>query len=141
MIENSETVLILHHNQLKQGIEVIKDYDEIPLIDCYPDELMQVWTNLISNSIHAMDYHGNLTITVRNLGKKVKVSIADIGHGIPDEIKERIFEPFFTTKKSGEGTGIGLDIVKRILDKHNATLELESKTGVGTSFHITLPVN
>ncbi|WP_167608662.1 PAS domain-containing sensor histidine kinase [Maribellus sediminis] len=141
LIENIETVLILHHNQLKQGIEVIKDYEEVPLINCYPDELMQVWTNLISNSIHAMDYHGDLTITVRNLGKKVKVSISDIGHGIPDEIKQRIFEPFFTTKKSGEGTGIGLDIVKRILDKHNATMELESEIGVGTSFHITLPVN
>jgi len=141
LIENIETVLVLHHNQLKQSIEIVKDYDEVPLISCYPDELIQVWTNLISNSIHAMNQAGSLTISVKNLGEQIKVSIKDTGYGIPEEIKEKIFEPFFTTKSSGEGTGIGLDIVKKILDKHNAKLELESQVGIGTTFHVTLPVN
>ena len=141
LIENIETVLVLHHNQLKQGIEVIKDFDEAPLIYCYPDELIQVWTNLISNSIHAMNYAGQIKISIKNLGSNVKVSIQDNGHGIPEEIRDKVFEPFFTTKSSGEGTGIGMDIVKRILEKHHAKIDMESETGVGTTFHITLPVN
>lgn len=139
--DNIETVLILLHNKLKQGIEVIKDYDEIPLVDCFADELVQVWTNLITNSIQAMDNQGTLTIAIRNLGERIKVSISDTGSGIPDEIKEKIFEPFFTTKKAGEGTGIGLDLVVKIIEKHHATLDLESKVGEGTTFTITLPVN
>ena len=141
LIENIETVSVLQHNQLKQGIEVIKDFDEIPVINCYPDELVQVWINLISNAIQAMNNSGRLIIKIKNLESEVKVSITDNGHGIPKEIHEKIFEPFFTTKKSGEGTGIGLDIVKRIIEKHNAKMELESETGVGTTFHITLPLN
>jgi len=141
LIENIETVLVLYHNQLKQSIEIIRDFDDVPLISCYPDELIQVWTNLISNAIHAMNQAGTLTLSVRNLGTHVKVSVKDTGDGIPEEIKEKIFEPFFTTKKSGEGTGIGLDIVRKILVKHNAKVDLESQTGVGTTFHVTLPVN
>ncbi|MCE4565285.1 PAS domain S-box protein [Maribellus sp. CM-23] len=141
LIENIETVLILHHNQLKQSIEVIKDYEAVPMIACYPDELIQVWTNLVSNALHAMNYAGTLKISIKNQHTHIRVSIKDSGHGIPEELKEKIFLPFFTTKKSGEGTGIGLDIVKRILDKHQAKLELESETGVGTTFHVLLPVN
>jgi signal transduction histidine kinase len=141
LIENIETVLILQHNQLKQGIEVIRDFDEIPLINCYPDELVQVWINLISNAIQAMNYSGVLTISIKNKGDKVVVKIKDTGHGIPEEIKDKIFEPFFTTKRAGEGTGIGLDIVQRIIEKHDGTIELKSQMGRGTSFIITLPVN
>lgn len=141
LVENIETVLILHHNQLKQAIEVVKDYEAVPMIACYPDELIQVWTNLVSNAIHAMNYAGTLKISIKNQHTHINVSIQDSGHGIPEDLKDKIFQPFFTTKKSGEGTGIGLDIVKRILDKHQAKLELESKTGVGTTFHVLLPVN
>ncbi len=141
LIENIETVLVLQHNQLKQGIEVIRNFDNTPLINCYPDELIQVWINLISNAIHAMNNKGILTITIKNLGSSVKVSIADTGHGIPAEIRNKIFEPFYTTKKSGEGTGIGLDIVQRIIEKHNAGIELQSEVGVGTTFNITLPID
>lgn len=141
LVDNIETVLILLHNRLKQGIEVIKDYDEIPLINCYADELVQVWTNLIANSIQAMENEGTLTITIKNLGERIKVGITDTGAGIPDDIKEKIFEPFFTTKKAGEGTGIGLDLVAKIIEKHNASLDLESKVGIGTTFTTTLPVN
>jgi len=141
LVENIETVLTLHHNQLKQAIEVVKDFEDVPMVNCFPDELIQVWSNLISNAIHAMNYAGRLEIIIRNLGAKVRVSIKDNGHGIPEEIREKIFEPFFTTKRSGEGTGIGMDIVKKILDKHEATIELESEVGVGTVFHVTIPFN
>ena len=141
LIDNIETVLTLQYNQLKQGIEVIRDFDEIPLIDCHPDELVQVWTNLISNAIQAMNNKGVLTISVKNMGENVKISLKDTGNGIPNEIRDKIFEPFFTTKKAGEGTGIGLDLVRRIIDKHGATLNLKSEIGVGTTFIITLPIN
>ena len=140
LIENIEIVLTLQHNLLKQGVEVIKDFDEIPLINCYPDELVQIWINLISNAIQAMNNKGVLTLSVKNLDGKVKVSIQDTGTGIPEEIRQRIFEPFFTTKKAGEGTGIGLDIVQRIIEKHDATIELKSEVGIGTTFIVILPV-
>lgn len=141
LIDNIETVLTLQHNLLKQGIEVTRQYDEVPLINCYADELIQVWSNIIMNAIHAMNNSGNIIITVKNLGEKVKVSICDDGPGIPEEIRQKIFEPFFTTKKAGEGTGIGLDLVAKIIEKHGAYLDLESELGKGTTFSITLPVN
>jgi PAS domain S-box-containing protein len=141
IIESIETVLTLLHNSLKQGVEVVKEYDKIPFVDCYADELIQVWINLISNSIHAMNNKGTITITVKNLGDRISVGITDTGSGIPDEIKSKIFEPFYTTKKAGEGTGLGLDIVQQIVEKHGAEIHLESKVGEGTTITIVLPVN
>ena len=141
LLDNIETVLTLHHNQLKQGIEVISEYEDIPLINCYPDCLIQIWTNLISNAIQAMNGKGVLTINVKNLSENVQIEVQDTGSGIEPEIREKIFEPFFTTKKAGEGTGLGLDFVQKIIKKHDAKLDLESKVGVGTKFTITLPVN
>ena len=140
IIDNIETVLTLQHNQLKQGIEVIKEYDEIPLIYCFPDELVQVWINLISNAIQAMNNSGTIHISIKNGKSSIQIIIKDDGPGIPKDIQEKIFEPFFTTKRAGEGTGIGLDIVKRIIEKHNATLKLESEIGKGTAFIVTLPI-
>lgn len=139
--ENIDMVLTLHHNRLKQGIEVIQNYDEVPLVSCYPDELVQVWTNLISNAIQAMDNHGILTIGIKNMGERVQVTVSDTGCGIPEENREKIFESFFTTKKAGEGTGIGLDLVLKIIEKHQATIDLTSEVGEGTTFIVTLPVN
>lgn len=141
LIENIEMVLTLHHNRIKQGIEVVQEYDTIPLINCYPDELVQVWTNLVSNAIQAMDNKGVLNIKIKNLTDWVEVSITDTGCGIPEENQKKIFNPFFTTKKAGEGTGIGLDLVEKIIDKHNASINLKSKIGEGTTFTVTLPVN
>jgi len=136
-----ETVLTLYHNQLKQGVEVIRNYETIPVIEGYPDDLNQVWTNLIHNSIQAMDLKGTLTITTRNEGEYVSVNIADTGCGIEPDISDKIFEPFFTTKKQGEGSGLGLDIVKRIVEKHEGTITFTSELGKGTEFIIKLPVN
>jgi signal transduction histidine kinase len=88
-----------------------------------------------------MDMKGTLTITARNEGEYVSVSIADTGCGIEPDIMDRIFEPFFTTKKQGEGSGLGLDIVKRIVEKHNGNITCTSELGQGTEFIIKLPVN
>ena len=139
LTEGIETVLVLYHNQLKQGVEVIRNYAEIPPVSCYPDELNQVWTNLIHNALQAMDNRGTLTIDVTQENQQAKISITDSGCGIPEEIKGKIFNPFFTTKPTGEGSGLGLDIVKKIIDKHAGNLTVESQPGQ-TTFNVFLPM-
>ncbi len=137
-----ETVLDLYHNQLKQGVEVIRDYEQIPAILCYPDELNQVWTNLIHNAIQAMDSQGILEIKVcsHQLEKPfVVVSIIDSGSGILPEIQSEIFKPFFTTKSSGQGSGLGLDISKKIVEKHEGKIDVQSNPG-RTIFSVWLPM-
>ncbi|HEY9851876.1 MAG TPA: AAA family ATPase [Leptolyngbyaceae cyanobacterium] len=139
LTEGIETVLTLYQNQLKHGVKVSKTYGELPLVLCYPDELNQVWTNLIHNSLQAMDYRGNLTIDVSQVEQQAKISITDTGKGIPEEIKSKIFLPFFTTKPPGEGSGLGLDIVKKIIQKHSGKIEVESIPGQ-TTFTIFIPI-
>ena len=138
-----ETVLTLYQNQLKQGIEVIRHYQPVPPIFVYPDELNQVWTNLIHNAIQAMDQKGQLEIGIdhdRDLNQII-VTIIDSGRGIPAEILPRIFEPFFTTKAAGEGSGLGLDISHKIIEKHAGTITVESQPGAHrVSCGVTHPV-
>jgi signal transduction histidine kinase len=136
-----ETVLTLYQNQFKQGIEVVKHYEEsLPSILCYPDELNQVWTNLIHNALQAMNNKGTLTINVIGQDTRVLVSIADSGKGISPDTQSKIFEPFFTTKPIGEGSGLGLYIVKKVIDKHGGAIEVESIPG-RTTFTVSLPIN
>ncbi|MGB3405361.1 MAG: response regulator [Microcoleaceae cyanobacterium] len=135
-----DTILTLYHNHLKQGVEVIQNYDpELPIIMGYPDELNQVWTNLIHNALQAMDNQGTLTIDAFQQENQVLVRITDSGVGIPPDILPRIFEPFFTTKSTGEGSGLGLDIVQKIIKKHQGKIEVESIPGK-TSFTVLLPI-
>ncbi|MEQ8758046.1 MAG: AAA family ATPase [Coleofasciculus sp. G1-WW12-02] len=133
-----ETVLTLYQNQLKHGIKVSRNYEELPPILCYADELNQVWTNLIHNALQAMDNQGTLTIDVKGQDQQIKVSITDSGKGIPPEIRSKIFQPFFTTKLAGEGSGLGLDIVKKIIEKHQGKIDVESIPGK-TTFTVSLP--
>ncbi|MBI5815379.1 MAG: GHKL domain-containing protein [Nitrospinae bacterium] len=137
--EGLETVLTLYHHNIKHGVEVVKDYRHNPLVLCHADEIHQVWTNLIHNALHAMGNKGRLEIRVAEEGETAVVTIADSGHGIPPDIMERIFEPFFTTKPKGEGSGLGLDIVKKIIDKHNGRIMAESRPG-RTVFTVVLPL-
>ncbi len=136
--EGIETVLTLYYNQLKIGVEVIRNYDELNPIMCYPDELNQVWTNLVHNALQAMEGRGTLRIDVFRKEDQAVVAVTDTGKGIPYEIKDKIFDPFFTTKPQGEGTGLGLDIVRKIIDKHNGRIEMESEPG-RTVFSVYLP--
>ena len=138
--EGIETVLILYRHQFKQGIEVIKNYSPVPIIACNPDELNQVWTNLIQNAVQAVKKKGSITIKIASENDKVKVEISDTGEGISEEIQHRIFEPFFTTKPSGKGSGLGLGIVKNIVEKHRGEITVESKPGE-TKFTVWLPIN
>jgi two-component system, NtrC family, sensor kinase len=138
--EGIENTLIIMSNQLKHDIEVIKDLKDVPKILCNPDELNQVWTNLIQNAIHAMKGKGTLSISLYEEGEYVGVEIKDSGSGIPQEIIEKIWDPFFTTKDQGQGTGLGLGIVKGIIDKHKGKTIVQSSPG-STSFKISLPIN
>lgn len=138
LAEGIETILTLYNNQIKKGVEINKNYTIQPQILCYPDELSQVWNNLIHNGLQAMDYQGMLTIDITANEEEVIVKIIDTGKGVPPEIKEKIFEPFFTTKAAGEGTGLGLDIVKKILVKHQGRICLDSQPGE-TIFSVYLP--
>ena len=137
--EGIETVLTLYQNQLKHNIKVVKHYAQLPPILCHADELNQVWTNLIHNALQAMDHTGTLTIDVSQQYNQVVISITDSGEGIASDIKDKIFEPFFTTKRAGEGSGLGLDIVKKIVEKHEGHITVESQPGK-TTFTVSIPV-
>lgn len=134
-----ENTLIMLHYRLKRGVEVLREYDRtLPRICARGSELNQVWTNLIDNAIDSMDERGELVLRTAAEFGGVLVEIRDNGPGIPREILDRIFEPFFTTKPVGEGTGLGLDTVYRIVQKHRGQVQVESKPG-RTSFQVRLP--
>ncbi|MBF2050647.1 MAG: response regulator [Elainella sp. C42_A2020_010] len=139
VVEGIETALTLHLNQIKRGVEVVKNYGDFPTILAFPDELNQVWTNLLSNALYGMDYRGILTITVTRTEDDIRVDITDTGKGIPPELQARIFDPFFTTKPKGEGSGLGLSIVKKIVERHAGRIEVESQPGQ-TTFSVFLPL-
>jgi PAS domain S-box-containing protein len=140
VVDGIETVLTIYQNQLKQGVEIIRNYPEdIPSILCYPDELNQVWTNLVHNALQAMNNKGILTIMVQLHKKHICLEVTDSGSGIPPEVLPKIFDPFFTTKPTGEGSGLGLNIVKKIIDKHDGTISVRS-VPKATTFTIYLPL-
>ena len=134
------TLLILSH-RLRDGVTVLRDYRRpIPSIDAYAGELNQVWTNLIDNAIDAMDEQGTLRIAAGADGEHVLVEITDSGAGMPAEIVGRAFDPFFTTKDVGKGTGLGLDIARRIVvDRHGGGIDIDSEPG-RTVVRVRLPL-
>ena len=138
LIDGLETVLELYHNQLKLGIEVIRNYHPLPEVKGYPDELLQVWTNLVHNAIQAMGGKGTLTLISTVDTEQAVIQISDTGSGITPELKNRIFEPFFTTKPQGEGSGLGLHIAQKIIQKHKGIIEVISQPK-GTTFIVKIP--
>lgn len=136
------TLTILNHKLKKNKIELIEELDpELPTIKASPGELNQVWTNVIDNALDAMEEKGGtLHISTKKEGSNINVKIADSGPGIPQEIQDRIFEPFFTTKKVGKGTGMGLELVQRIVTHHEGTITLTSEPG-NTNFEFCFPIN
>jgi len=134
------TLTILSH-RLKAGISVVRDYDRnLPLVCAYGGELNQVWTNLMDNAIDAMQGKGQLRVRTARELDRVLVEIGDNGPGVPPEVEDRIFEPFFTTKGVGEGTGLGLDTVCRIVRKHHGEIKVESRPG-DTRFQVRIPID
>ncbi len=140
IIASIETVLTLYQSLLKRGVTLVRDYqNDLPKITGYVDQLNQVWTNLIYNALQAMNFQGVLEIKVRVRGSEVEIKIIDNGVGIAPEIMPRIFEPFFTTKPTGEGSGLGLHIVRQIIDKHKGRIEVFSASKQ-TIFIVYLPL-
>jgi signal transduction histidine kinase len=134
------TLLILKYKLRKKNITVTRDYAEsLPLIKGYGSELNQVWTNLIVNAVDAMSEGGELKVRTKREPTDIMVEVRDNGVGIPASARSRIFEPFFTTKTVGEGTGLGLDTVARIVRKHRGNIRFESRPG-DTCFQVRLPI-
>ncbi len=140
IVKSLETTLIIMNHKLKRGVVVQRDYQRIPLlVNSFGSELNQVWTNIIDNAVDAMGGQGELRVQTYRDDDCVVVEIADNGPGIPPEVRAHIFEPFFTTKGVGEGTGLGLDTVQRIVKKHRGSIQVTSKPG-DTRFQVWLPV-
>jgi signal transduction histidine kinase len=134
-----ETVLTLYYNKTKHGVEVQRSIAPGSRVMGRAEELERVWVNLINNALQAMEYKGALEIRTEVHGRQLLVSVADDGPGIGPEIQARIFEPFFTTKGAGEGTGLGLDIARKIVENHKGSITFESRPG-RTVFSVRLPL-
>src|ERR1700693_2325316 len=140
IVKSLETTLTILNHKLKQGVVVQRDYQRVPfLVNSFGSELNQVWTNIIDNAIDAMHGKGELRVRTYRSDDCVVVEIGDNGPGIPEEVQPHIFEPFFTTKGVGEGTGLGLDTVQRIVKKHRGSIQVNSKPG-DTRFQVWLPL-
>ncbi len=140
IVKSLETTLTILNHKLKRGVVVQRDYQRVPLlVNSFGSELNQVWTNIIDNAIDAMGGKGELRVRTYRDDNCVLVEIGDNGPGISPEVKAHIFEPFFTTKGVGEGTGLGLDTVQRIVKKHRGNVQVDSKPG-DTRFQVWLPL-
>lgn len=137
--EGIDTTLTLLRHELKHGIKVVKNYSDLPKVDCLPNQLNQVFMNILVNAVHAMEGKGTITITTENSGDAVTIKFADTGKGIPKQNLQRIFDPGFTSKGVGVGTGLGLSISYQIIEKHGGAIEVESEVGKGSTFTIRIP--
>ncbi|BAU52656.1 sensor histidine kinase [Mucilaginibacter gotjawali] len=137
------TLMMLIYKIKKGNITMVKEFDQtLPPVNAMIGELNQVWTNLIDNALDAMEPNGKGTLTIKTKKDRefVRVYIIDDGPGIPDEIKSRIFDPFFTTKEMGKGTGMGLEVVHRIVHQHNGSIKVKSEPG-RTEFIVCFPID
>lgn len=139
--EGLDSTLTLVHHELKNRITVLKEYGEIPAIKCHPNQINQVFMNLLVNASQAIDGEGDIRIRSWRDGKMVNVQITDSGVGIPQDNLDRIFDPGFTTKGVGVGTGLGLSICFKIAQDHGGNIDVTSKVGEGSAFTLSLPVS
>ncbi len=141
IIDGIETVLELLSNRLKNNdIKIIKEFSAISKTYCYLDELNQVWMGLLHNSIYAIKGSGIIKITAKEENNYIVISIKDSGVGISDDVKDKIFNPFFTTKGDFGGSGVGLSIAKKVIEKHKGKISFESQFGFGTTFYVYIPI-
>ena len=137
---NLDSTLNIVWNELKYNATIIKEYGQIPEVLCYPQQLNQVFMNILVNAAQAIEKQGEIKIATRVLDGKVEIKISDTGSGIPEENLSKIFDPFFTTKEVGKGTGLGMNVAYNIIQKHKGTIDIESAVGVGTTFTIRIPI-
>jgi signal transduction histidine kinase len=140
--EGIDSTLTLVHHKLKNRIDVVREYGaDVPAIECFPNQLNQVFMNILVNAAQAIEDEGTITIRTTRDGDFVVVAISDTGKGIRPEHMERLFDPGFTTKGVGVGTGLGLSITYKIVEQHGGTIDVESEVGRGTTFSIRLPIS
>ncbi|OEU67751.1 MAG: hypothetical protein BA863_12830 [Desulfovibrio sp. S3730MH75] len=135
-----ESTLNVVWNELKYKATVAKDYCDLPQVQCYPQQLNQVFMNILVNAAQAITERGEISVSTRSDNGFVEIKISDTGSGIPKENLPKIFDPFFTTKRVGKGTGLGLNVAYNIIKKHKGTIDVESEVGKGTAFTIRIPV-
>ncbi|BBO99723.1 ATP-binding protein [Sulfuriferula nivalis] len=135
-----ESTLNIVNNEIKYKAKVIKEYGDIPDVECLSSQLNQVFMNLLVNAAHAIEERGEISIHTGMQGNEVWVEISDSGHGITPENMNRIFDPFFTTKPVGKGTGLGLSLSYGIIQKHHGRIEVKSEVGKGSVFTVWLPI-
>lgn len=140
LYEGIDSALLMLNHQLNGQIKINKEWEELPEIECAPGQLNQVFMNLLSNSIHAIDGEGEITIRGRKLQNHINLEFCDTGCGIPEQLKSKLFDPFFTTKPVGKGTGLGLTIAYQIIKNHHGSIEIDSKEGQGSVFSLKLPI-
>ena len=138
--QNLESTVNVVWNELKYKADVIKDYGDLPRVQCYPQLLNQVFMNLLINAAQSIEKRGEINIKTRADNGYVEIKISDTGSGIPKENLNRIFDPFFTTKDVGKGTGLGLNVAYNIIKKHHGKIDVNSGVGKGTTFTIKIPV-
>jgi two-component system NtrC family sensor kinase len=142
--ESIDNTLNLLSGEIKNRIQVVKDYSPLPRITCYASQINQVFMNILSNAVQAIDGNGNIWITTKTLrrdGKDfVQISFQDSGKGMTSAVMEKIFDPFFSTKGVGQGTGLGLSISYGIIQNHGGDIQVKSQVGIGTEFIVIIPV-
>ncbi len=138
--EGIRNTLMLINHEIKGRIDVVEDFGELPPVKCYPNQLNQVFMNILVNAYQSIEGQGRITVRTRHSGQSVLIAISDTGCGIPKEKLKRIFDPGFTTKNVGVGTGLGLSICYQIVQNHNGSISVESEAGKGTTFTVQLPV-
>jgi two-component system, NtrC family, sensor kinase len=135
------TIRLLSRYYSSGSITLKRDYAELPPVDCYAGQLNQVWMNLLVNAAQAVGGVGEVRVTTRHSAEMALITITDTGCGIAPELLKKIFDPFFTTKPVGEGTGLGLSVSYSIIERHQGTINVESRLGQGTTFTVTIPIN
>ncbi len=138
---NLESTLNIVWNELKYKAAILKDFGELPQVKCYPQQLNQVFMNLLVNAAQAIETQGEIHIITRQIGDHVEIIVSDSGQGIAAENLSRIFDPFFTTKEVGKGTGLGLNVTYNIVKKHHGAIDVKSEPGKGSTFTIRIPVS
>ncbi|WP_321850930.1 histidine kinase [Burkholderia diffusa] len=135
-----ESTLNVVHNELKYKADIVREYGDVPQVECLPSQLNQVFMNLLVNAAHAIPTRGVITIRTSSDGEQVSIAISDTGTGMTPDVVRRIFDPFFTTKPVGQGTGLGLSVSHGIVERHRGTIDVTSEPGCGTTFCVRLPI-
>jgi two-component system NtrC family sensor kinase len=134
-----DSIVNIVWNEIKYKAELKKDYQKLPLIECNPQQIGQVFLNILINAAQSIEEKGTIGIRTYAQERRIYVEISDTGAGMSPEVMERLFEPFFTTKMRGKGTGLGLSISREIVKKHGGEIKVESQPGKGSKFTVILP--